>query len=457
MRWTGHSVHDSVAHRYMTTLRIVMPVRNEGLTLLSSLLALQPLRRRGVELVVVDGGSTDATWAVVRAHADCLLLAPQGRASQMNAGAAGCQADVLLFLHADSRLPDDADTLICAAVGGGHGWGRFDVRIDGSHPMLRVVERLMNLRSRLTGIATGDQAMFIRRDVFERLGGFSDLPLMEDIALSARLKRLGPPACLRQPAVTSARRWEQQGVWRTIGLMWWLRLRYFFGAKPQALADRYGYGRRPSPMVAGMAILARAPVAGSAKTRLIPALGAAGAARAQRRFTLQTLRLAHAAALGPVTLWCAPDTSHRFFRALRRAGRVPCQPQPDGDLGARMQHAFARHFAAQPQLALLLIGTDCPVLAPGHLQQAARALVDHDVVLIPAEDGGYVLIGMRRPLPEVFEGIAWSTPQVMAQTRERLAAAGVRWLELPGLWDVDEPGDWQRLERLLTGVGTIAA
>ena len=433
-------------------LRIVMPVLHEGDTLQPALLALQPMRQRGAELVVVDGGSTDSTWALACTLADHVRLAPRGRAAQMNAGAQGCHADVLLFLHADTRLPDHADRLIAQALNAGQPWGRFDVRIDSPHPMLRVVERLMNLRSRLTGIATGDQAMFMRRDVFEQVGSFADLPLMEDIDLSKRLKKLGPPACVKVPAVTSARRWQQHGVWRTIVLMWRLRLAYFLGASPHGLALRYGYAPRPNsvmlPVATAVAILAKAPVAGLAKTRLIPLLGAAGAARAQRRFALNTLRVASQAALGPVTMWCAPNARHRFFRALRSVTGTVCVNQPQGDIGARMLHAFQQHFADSAKGHLLLAGTDCPLLAPGHLQQAAQALKQHDVVLIPAEDGGYVLIGMRVLVPQVFEGIAWSTSQVMAQTREQLRRAGVSWLELPTLWDVDEPADWQRLQGL---------
>ena len=489
--------------RTAVSLRIVMPVLNEGGTLQAqfqaNLHALQPSRERGAELVVVDGGSTDSTWALARALADQVLLAPRGRAAQMNVGALwrstlkhaeshgksahddgisdgtdNGEVSVLLFLHADTRLPQNADRLIAQALRQGHHqeqheqhkqhkqqqhqqqqqqqyqWGRFDIRIDGKNPMLRVVERLMNLRSRLTGIVTGDQAMFVRCDVFESLGGFADLPLMEDIELSRRLKKIGPPARVKMPVATSARRWEEHGVWRTIVLMWGLRMAYFFGANPDVLALRYGYLPRPNPeavaLVAAVAILAKAPVAGLAKTRLIPLLGAAGAARAQRRFALNTLQLVPQAALGPVILWCAPDATHRFFCALRRVAGTVCVNQPQGDIGARMLHACVHHFAHHADLPLLLVGTDCPVLAPGHLQQAAQALQQHDVVLIPAEDGGYVLIGMRRLIPQVFEGITWSTPHVMAQTRDQLRRAGVSWLELPTLWDVGEPADWQRLQ-----------
>lgn len=433
----------------MRFLRIVVPVFNEGQTLGPRLKALQPLRARGAELVVVDGGSTDASWAVAAAHADRVLLAPRGRGAQMNAGALGSRAEVLLFLHADTALPPLADRLIQQALHRAGEWGRFDLRIDGSHPLLRPTEHLINLRSRLTGAATGDQAIFVRRRTFERLGGFADLPLMEDIELSARLKRVGRPSCISTPVITSGRRWTTHGVLRTILLMWGLRARYFFGADPQELADRYGYSRRPAPQAAGLAILAKAPVPGLAKTRLIPALGPARAARAQRCFTRAAVQVAAQAGLGPVALWCAPDAAHRFFRALRARTSVDLLPQCTGDLGLRMTHAMEHHFAAHPALPLLIIGTDCPMLSPGHLQQAARALSRHEVVLIPAEDGGYVLIGTTHPVPEVFKDIAWSTAEVLEQTRHRLRAAGVSWCELEPLWDVDHPADWQRLRRML--------
>jgi rSAM/selenodomain-associated transferase 2/rSAM/selenodomain-associated transferase 1 len=438
---------DSPRHQPMT-LRIVIPVLNEGAGLASRLHALQPLRQRGAEIVVVDGGSTDSTWAVASALADCVLLAPRGRASQMNAGARGSTADVLLFLHADTQLPPDADRLIADAMRQGHSWGRFDVSIEGAHPMLGLVARMMNLRSRFTGIATGDQAIFVWRELFETSGGFAPIPLMEDVQMTARLRKLSAPACLRERVMTSGRRWDKHGVWRTIALMWRLRAAWFLGASPHVLARRYGYlpgPAQPPPFV--VAVMARAPVAGQAKTRLAPLLGPSGAARAQRRFTRRMLATARAASPFVPTLWCAPDTAHVFFRALERSGLVR-EAQAAGDLGARMLHVMTRHLAQQPDLPVLLTGTDCPVLSPGHLHAAALALRDHDVVLVPAEDGGYVLIGMRRVVPEVFDGIDWSTPQVMAQTRERLRACGASWHELPALWDVDEPQDWQRLQKM---------
>jgi rSAM/selenodomain-associated transferase 2 len=227
----------------MARLSIIMPVLDEGEGIAQALDALAELRALAVEVIVVDGGSTDATVQRARLRADHVLSAPRGRAWQMNAGAARATGDVLLFLHADTRLPREAERLVLDGLARSpRDWGRFDVTIEGRHPMLRVVAAMMNLRSRLTGIATGDQAIFVKRDAFAAVGGFPEIPLMEDIALSKRLKRRSRPLCLREHAITSGRRWETHGVFRTILLMWRLRLAYFLGADPAALAGRYRYG-----------------------------------------------------------------------------------------------------------------------------------------------------------------------------------------------------------------------
>jgi len=225
----------------MPPLSIILPVLIEAVGLGGALKALAPLRKDGAEIIVVDGGSSDHSAEIAMAHADRVINAPRGRASQMNAGATAAQGRVLLFLHADTRLPEVADRLIMQTIASGHRWGRFDVRIEGNSAWLPVVTKLMNWRSRLTGIATGDQAIFVSADAFHATGGFPDIPLMEDIALSRRLLNIGRPACLAAEAATSGRRWETHGVLRTIMLMWWLRLRYFFGADPHRLATEYGY------------------------------------------------------------------------------------------------------------------------------------------------------------------------------------------------------------------------
>lgn len=225
----------------MPLISIILPVLNEAAGLAGALKALVPMRKDGVEIIVVDGGSSDRSAEIAMAHADRVINAPRGRASQMNAGAAVAQGRALLFLHADTRLPECADRLIMQAIASGHRWGRFDVCIEGNSAWLPVVAKLMNWRSRRTGIATGDQAIFVSAVVFHAAGGFPDIPLMEDIALSRRLLKIRRPACIAAEVATSGRRWETHGVLRTIMLMWWLRLRYFFGADPHRLATEYGY------------------------------------------------------------------------------------------------------------------------------------------------------------------------------------------------------------------------
>ncbi|WP_420127951.1 TIGR04283 family arsenosugar biosynthesis glycosyltransferase [Longimicrobium sp.] len=224
----------------LTRISIIIPALNEAAGIADTLRPLQPLRARGHEVVVVDGGSADGTMQIARPLADRVIASPPGRARQQNAGADAATGDVLLFLHADTQLPPDADGLV---IGGlmrsGRGWGRFDVRLSGRRPLLRVVERMMSLRSRLTGIATGDQAIFVRRGWFRRADGFPRIPLMEDVALCGTLRRMGPPLCLRQRVLTSSRRWEQRGILRTILLMWRLRAEYALGADPARLARRY--------------------------------------------------------------------------------------------------------------------------------------------------------------------------------------------------------------------------
>jgi rSAM/selenodomain-associated transferase 2 len=221
-------------------LSVIVPTLNEAARIETTLASLAPLRARGHEVIVVDGGSSDATAALAAPLADRVLSAPRGRAHQMNAGATKARGDVLVFLHADNRLPEFVDRLVAEALASSaRAWGRFDVAIEGTHVMLPVIAWFMNARSRLTGIATGDQSMFVRRDAFARVGGFPALALMEDVALSVRLKALSRPACLRAKTVTSGRRWEQKGVLRTVLLMWRLRLSFFFGASPERLARIY--------------------------------------------------------------------------------------------------------------------------------------------------------------------------------------------------------------------------
>lgn len=222
------------------SVSIVVPMLDEAERLPQLLAELLPLTRQGVQVILADGGSRDCSAAIGRAAGFEVLDAPRGRARQMNAGAGASTGDVLLFLHADTRLPTNAIERIRQVLASPDThWGRFDVRLDSNSWVLCMVSFLINRRSRMTGIATGDQAMFVRREVFESIGRFPEQPLMEDIELSRRLKTLSPPVCLRERAVTSARRWEQRGPWRTMLLMWRLRWAYWRGTSPETLAEAY--------------------------------------------------------------------------------------------------------------------------------------------------------------------------------------------------------------------------
>jgi rSAM/selenodomain-associated transferase 2 len=221
-------------------LSIVIPVLDEAAGIAATLQALAPLRARGHEVIVVDGGSRDGTPKLAAPLSDIGLSSPRGRARQMNAGAAVAQGEALLFLHADTTLPPLADAAVVRALtAGGADWGRFDVRISGRSALFPVIAVFMNARSRLSGIATGDQALFVRTALFRQQGGFAELPLMEDIELTRRLRAHGRPACLGERVLTSGRRWETRGVWRTIWLMWRLRWLYWRGTPAEVLARAY--------------------------------------------------------------------------------------------------------------------------------------------------------------------------------------------------------------------------
>jgi rSAM/selenodomain-associated transferase 2 len=213
---------------------------NEAVELPRLLKSLRPLMDQGAEVIVVDGGSSDDSLGIAECFGCVVAESSRGRARQMNAGAALAGGDALLFLHADTRLPDAAPRLVAGALGDGRfAWGRFDVQIEGAEGTLRLVAWMMNGRSRLTGIATGDQAIFVTRRAFTEVGGFPDQPLMEDVEMSKELGTISPPACLRERVTTSARRWQARGVWRTILLMWRLRFDYWRGVPPSRLAEAY--------------------------------------------------------------------------------------------------------------------------------------------------------------------------------------------------------------------------
>jgi len=218
---------------------VIIPTLNEADNIQSCLLKLQTIKNNG-EIIVVDGGSTDNTVELAQILSDKVISSDKGRASQMNAGAKIATGKMLIFLHADTSLPDNALDLIKQS---NNSWGRFDIKLTGKPFMLKVVAWFMNWRSRLTGIATGDQVIFVNRQLFNQVGGYPDIALMEDISLCTVLKKISKPDCLKAKVTSSGRRWEEFGAIRTILLMWSLRLRYYFGEKPEVLAKLYSRGQ----------------------------------------------------------------------------------------------------------------------------------------------------------------------------------------------------------------------
>ena len=223
-------------------LSVIVICLNEGAAITRTLAPMDVWRARGVEVIVVDGTSEDDTVEQAYQHANRVLVVSAGRARQLNAGAAVAKGQNLLFLHADTIAPNDADQIICSSIRQADNpmtWGRFNVRIEGQSQWLAVIAFMMNWRSRITGIATGDQGLFMTRAAYDAVGGFADQPIMEDIETSQRLCQLSWPICLPQKVTTSGRRWETRGVWRTIMLMWSLRWRYWRGESAASLAKDY--------------------------------------------------------------------------------------------------------------------------------------------------------------------------------------------------------------------------
>ncbi len=428
-------------------ISVVVPALDEEARLSDALGPLARLRDAGHEVIVVDGGSRDRTRDIAASLADRVLVAPRGRAIQMNTGAAVASGDYLLFLHADCRLPASGIAAIEGTRLSGRRWGRFDVRLDGRSPLLPVVAALINRRSAITGICTGDQGMFVERALFEEVGGFPAIPLMEDIALSRTLRRkVGRPKCVTDRIEVSARRWDERGALRTIAQMWSLRFAYWRGVSATALARRY-YGRDPLP-VARLQVFAKPPVAGLVKTRLAAAIGNDVALGVYRDLLFRTLRVAavarRAGIVCDVELWVAPDAPPGALESWGAQHSFVLKTQRGADLGERMQHAA--RAALEAGTPAIIVGTDAPELDVEYLARASAALQAGDAVIGPAEDGGYVLIGVARELP-IFSDMPWSTSAVAERTRERLRSTAASWTELPVSWDVDTAEDYVRLTR----------
>lgn len=434
------------------SVSIVIPVYNENpnqhddsfRVRIQSLLALL---RPGDELVLVDGGSIDFSWPSIQALTShpqiSAIQSEKGRALQMNAGAAKAHGDVLLFLHADTGLGMEAWQEFLQKLDEHNNvalWGRFDVRISGASKWLPMVAWFMNQRSRLSKIGTGDQGLFLGRELFERVGGFPEQPLMEDIELCKRLKRIAPRqfVAIRKLLVTSGRRWDVHGAWKTIVLMWRFRYQYWRGVSAQALARQYADTREKRTLT--VAVFAKYPQAGRVKTRLEPLLGAQQCAAFARYLLLSTLDKLHGV---NVVLWTdgGTDTEWDALLQMRKfPGPVPRHVQPAGHLGLRMECAVQTHLKASN--VVVLLGPDAVQFSNTDLQQLEGAVQTHSMAFVPALDGGYVALACTRCVPAVFsESIRWGTASVAEQTKAALHTQGVPAQWFKAQMDIDEPED----------------
>ncbi len=454
----------------MKVLSIIIPVLNEQESIAIRLSALQQLRSHGCEIILVDGGSVDDTVTLAQLLVDQVLYSPKGRALQMNEGATAASANILLFLHADTELPEGADKLVIQAVAeSAHVWGWFMVKFRKQSLLFSMISRCMNWRASLTHICTGDQALFITRNLFESIGGFPEIPLMEDIAISKILRRRARPKLIRLPVLTSTRRWDKHGVIETVLFMWWLRLLYFLGSNPGQLAKLYYPREVAIPSVGAslsnslgsissrnsnyafpnsrILVFAKDPVPGKVKTRLEPAIGVKGSLRLHRAMIARVCNLLGSSCLAPWQLWVTENTSHEFF--LNHCKKKDIYQQQKGDIGHKMADAAVQTLTNSVSTSLLMIGSDCPCIDESYLKAALEQLADGiDVVLGPAEDGGYVLIGLNASNNRLFSDIDWGTDRVLVQTLSRTRELGLSSVCMDALWDVDRPADLDRLEEL---------
>ncbi|BFM16604.1 hypothetical protein R50073_27870 [Maricurvus nonylphenolicus] len=425
-------------------LSIIIPVLNEAKNLLAYLKPLQLWRQQGVELIVVDGGSDDDTLALAKDHADKAFVAERGRARQMNAGAKRAAGHYLLFLHADTRLPQaEVDEVLGSFESLKQrdvAWGFFPVRLSSRRWPFRVIECAISWRSRLTSVATGDQAIFVERSVWDQLGGFSDIPLMEDVEISKRLRQRSAPKVMSVPVETDSRRWESRGVVRTVLLMWSLRLLYFIGFKPQRLAPWYGINPQPKQNNPCIAQLAKAPVLGKVKTRMQPQLSVEQSVELHQRLVQHVVSNLVQCSDASLQLWVSDQPESPFFQSLHQRYPLQVQLQQGQDLGQRMSNIC--QTVLQQYSAVILVGSDCPFITSRQIEQVITALdAGNQAVIIPAQDGGYTLLALTQAEWRVFEEVEWGSERVYQQTLSRLDQLGWRYHCLEALADIDRPED----------------
>ncbi|MBI3317783.1 MAG: TIGR04283 family arsenosugar biosynthesis glycosyltransferase [Candidatus Omnitrophica bacterium] len=411
-------------------LSIILPTLNE----VGNLRRLLPdLTRRQDEVILVDAGSTDETAVVAKAFPVKFFTSAPGRGAQMNVGAFHAQGEILWFLHADSQPPGDwRDQLLrgmsdSEVVGGG-----FTVRIDAPGFRYRLLDRWGRFRNNLEGTFYGDQGIFVRKGIFEAIGGFPDWTSLEDLDFSSRMRRRGRVVILPGPLKTSARRWEGEGFWQTV-----------FQQSGRVLSYQKNPAR-PRPGIA-LVVMAKAPLPGQVKTRLVPPLTAEEAAALAKQLLVETVETVTGLPAVRRLVAVAPPEGVGEVRRMVPA-HVELLEQSDGDLGRRLDQVFQKLFLGGAK-GVIVIGADHPKLPGEFLRQAIQFLErgDDPLVLGPAEDGGYYLVGLNRPHPELFQGIPWSTPSVLEATLAAARAAGLSFRLLPSWYDIDRPEDLARL------------
>jgi rSAM/selenodomain-associated transferase 2/rSAM/selenodomain-associated transferase 1 len=426
-------------------LSIVIPVLNDTESLQRLLATIRPDPR--VDIVVVNGGAPDDRLTAICCRPDVrLLTSAPGRGRQMNVGASAAAGRWIVFMHADTELPPEWIGEIRRAdaapevVG-----GSFRFRLDSGAWQARLIERGVEWRVRWLDLAYGDQALFVRRDVFDAMGGYREWPLMEDVEFVRRLRQAGKLYHSTQPVLTSARRWERDGWWRRSAGNVLLQALFFAGMSPQRLSRWYSHPPRRSTQEA-LIVMARAPSGRSGKSRLTRDLGGDHLGL-RRALLLDTLDLVGGVAAADLFIAFEPAESIGEMRSLV-GDRGWLFPQQGDTLGDRMRNAFDRLFAAGYS-TVVMIGSDLPSLPISHVAQAFEYLRDQpDVVVIgPASDGGYYLIGMRRLWPALFTSIPWSTADVLTTTTSIADRCGLGVLFVSAWHDVDTVDDLRRVLR----------
>jgi len=442
-----------------TRISFIIPTLNEAQHIAATLDQLQAARQRGHEIIISDGGSDDSTLRLAKNKIDHHITSSAGRASQMNAAAEIANGDIFCFLHADTKTSKHIDELILKKLSYKNEhktehWGFFNIKLSGSNWQFRIIEWLINKRSNLTNVATGDQGIFISRHVFNKLNGFSDIPLMEDIEITKRLRKTSQPVTINDtPLITSSRRWEKHGIIKTVLLMWTLRLRYFLGASPITLASAYAPHKQPEKQHVTqknrqqLIIFIKAPVPGFCKTRLIPFLSPEDASEFYKTLVNTCFRNIQPINNTNISIYTYPDINNPFITQLSQQHSTTCHIQTGENLGERMFNALQQSLKTHKKS--VLIGTDCPVLDQSYLEQAFKALDQHDMVLGPANDGGYVLIGATKIESHLFNNINWGTDSVLKQSLNNANKANYKTHLLDTLWDVDTPEDYMKYQRLL--------